>query len=104
MKVDNIIHKEKPNALKMLRVPSPVLDVENNQLVCKDRLENNQNETSEIHHKTKKCDNLSFSISSILQACTQRPNTIITDGSNIKHERRIERFDNNTFYLLSKLQ
>ena len=85
----------------MLRVPSPVLDVENNQLVCKDRMENNQNETSEIHHKTKKCDNLSFSISSILQACTQRPNTIITDGSNIKHERRIERFDNDTFYQVS---
>ena len=103
MKVHDLIHKENSNTLKMIRVPSPVLDVENNQLVCKDRMENNQNETSKIHHKTKKCDNLSFSISSILQACTQRPNTIITDGSNIKHERRIERFDNNIF-LLSKLQ
>ena len=100
MKAHKIIQKENPKTLKMLRVPSPVLDVENNQLVCKDRMENNQNETSKIHHKTK---NLSFSISSILQVCTQRPNTIIPDGSNIKHERRIERFDNNTF-LLSKLQ
>ena len=101
MKAHKIIQKENPKTLKMLRVPSPVLDVENNQLVCKDRMENNQNETSKIHHKTK---NLSFSISSILQVCTQRPNTITTsDGSNIKHERRIERFDNNTF-LLSKLQ
>ena len=95
MKTHNIIQKENPAILKMLRVPSPVLDVENNQLVCKDRMENNQNETSKIHHKTK---NLSFSISSILQVCTQRPNTTITDGNNIKHERRIERFDNDIFY------
>ena len=85
----------------MLRVPSPVLDVENNQLVCKDRMENNQNETSKIHHKTK---NLSFSISSILQVCTQRPNTTITDGNNIKHERRIERFDNDIFSLSMDFQ
>ena len=80
----------------MLRVPSPVLDAENNQLVYKDRMENNQNETSKIHHKTK---NLSFSISSILQVCTQRSDTMINDGSNIKRERRIERFDNNAFFI-----
>ena len=100
---DDLNFQEGSKKLKMLRVTSSSINIDNDRVGgggCNDdAMRNVEHETLKIH-KTKKSDShISFSITNILQACTQRPNNI----NNNSHGRENKRLDYNRCIQIGQL-
>ena len=84
---------ENSKKLKMLRVmTSSALEMSDDDIRRKKDNETRDNQDTLNVHKTKKSDNLSFSISNILQACRQRSNNN-NDDNKLLNGQQPKRFD-----------